>query len=201
MKLFRMTLFMLLLTSCNANIQKKEIKMNLNTQSFTEGTVGMIGEHKVMFSNIMIQDYTLEDGTGQEGPAASLSLPNTKEWVVVGAGSTFLLDGKKYEVFEITENDPFGEIIVKLHQNTQSFTEGTVGMIGEHKVMFSNIMIQDYKLEDGTTQEGPAASLSLPNTKEWVVVGAGSTFLLDGKKYVVVEITEDDPFGKIIVKI
>jgi uncharacterized protein YaiE (UPF0345 family) len=114
MKLFRMTLFMLLLTSCNANIQKKEIKMNLNTQSFTEGTVGMIGEHKVMFSNIMIQDYTLEDGTGQEGPAASLSLPNTKEWVVVGAGSTFLLDGKKYVVVEITEDDPFGKIIVKI---------------------------------------------------------------------------------------
>ena len=87
--------------------------MNLNTQSFTEGTVGMIGEHKVMFSNIMIQDYTLEDGTGQEGPAASLSLPNTKEWVVVGAGSTFLLDGKKYVVVEITEDDPFGKIIVK----------------------------------------------------------------------------------------
>ncbi len=113
-QLFFVLVFFIFFVSCNADRQKKEIKMNLNTQSFTEGTVGMIGEHKVMFSNIMIQDYKLEDGTTQEGPAASLSLPNTKEWVVVGAGSTFLLDGKKYEVVEITEDDPFGKIIVKI---------------------------------------------------------------------------------------
>ena len=34
-------------------------------------------------------------------------------------------------------------------------------MIGVHKVMFSNIMLQDYALHDGTTKEGLAASLSL----------------------------------------
>lgn len=88
--------------------------MDANTQIFTEGTVGMIGDYKIMFSNIMIQDYSLEDGTTKQGPAASLSLPNSKTWQVVGVGSTFIVDNKKYEIIEITEDDPFGQVIVKL---------------------------------------------------------------------------------------
>ncbi|WP_156039752.1 hypothetical protein [Aureispira sp. CCB-QB1] len=173
--------------------------MNSSIWSFTEGTVGMIGEHKVMFSNIMIQDYTLADGTSKEGPAASLSLPNNKEWQTAGTGCIFTLDGVEYEVTNVEEGDPFGEVTVKIHRPIFSFTEGTVGMIGEHKVMFSNIMIRDYTLADGTSKEGPAASLSLPNNKEWQTAGTGCVFTLDGVEYEVTNVEEGDPFGEVTV--
>ncbi|WP_264789634.1 hypothetical protein [Aureispira anguillae] len=174
--------------------------MDSETYNFTEGTVGMVGEHKVMFSNIMIQDYTLEDGTAKEGPAASLSLPNSKEWLTVGAGCTFELDGVRYEIVQVLEGTPFGSVEIQVYSEIYDFTEGTVGMIGKHKVMFSNIMIQDYTLEDGTKKEGPAASLSLPNNKEWFTAGTGYAFVLDGGKYEVVEVLEGSPFGSVKVK-
>lgn len=85
--------------------------------------------------------------------------------------------------------------------NTMSFTEGTVGMIEDKKVMFSNIMLQDYILDNGETKEGPAASLSLPTSKEWLTVGKGSNFELDGKIYVIVDVIEDDPFGEVLIKV
>jgi uncharacterized protein YaiE (UPF0345 family) len=185
--------------SCNSQTTQNNIKMSSPTFSFTEGTVGMIGEHKVMFSNIMIQDYTLTDGTAKEGPAASLSLPNTKDWQTAGVGYIFTLDGTKYEVTNVKEGRPFGQVMVKVYRPTFSFTEGTVGMIGEHKVMFSNIMIQDYTLTDGTAKEGPAASLSLPNTKDWETAGVGHTFTLDGTKYEVTNVKEGRPFGQVTV--
>jgi len=113
MKTLSISIFMILLITCNIDTGKKKMKMDLNTKNFSEGTVGTIEGHKVMFSNIMIQDYTLEDGTNKQGAAASLSLPNSKEWLTVGAGSTFLLDGKKYEVIEVTEDSP-GQVLVRL---------------------------------------------------------------------------------------
>jgi uncharacterized protein YaiE (UPF0345 family) len=175
------------------------MKMSASTWSFTEGTVGRIGEHKVMFSNIMLQDYTLADGTTTEGVAASLSLPNSKEWQTAGVGHLFTLDDVVYEVTNVEDGSPFGQVKVQLKEPTWSFTEGTVGRIGEHKVMFSNIMLQDYTLADGTTTEGVAASLSLPNSKEWQTAGVGHIFTLDGVRYEVVSVNDGSPFGKVVV--
>jgi uncharacterized protein YaiE (UPF0345 family) len=178
---------------------KVTIKLYEPTWSFKEGTVGRIGEHKVMFSNIMLQDYTLADGTPKEGVAASLSLPNSKEWQTAGVGHVFTLDGVMYEVVSVEDKSPFGQVVVKIHVKTWSFKEGAVGRIGEHKVMFSNIMLQDYTLADGTAKEGVAASLSLPNSKEWQTAGIGHIFTLDGAKYEVISIEDESPFGRVVV--
>ena len=168
--------------------------------SFTEGTVGRIGEHKVMFSNIMLQDYTLADGTAKEGVAASLSLPNSKDWQTAGVGHLFTLDDVTYEVVSVEDGTPFGKVEVKIAEpTTWSFTEGTVGRIGAHKVMFSNIMLQDYTLADGTAKEGVAASLSLPNSKDWQTAGVGHLFTLDDVTYKVVSVEDGTPFGKVEV--
>jgi hypothetical protein len=116
-----MKILMLILTtfffSCNSQTNPNNIKMNASTWSFTEGTVGMIGEHKVMFSNIMLQDYTLADGTAKEGPAASLSLPNTKNWQTAGVGHFFTLDGAQYEVINVEQGDPFGQVTIIKNKN------------------------------------------------------------------------------------
>lgn len=175
--------------------------MNEYKHTFTEGTVGMIGEHKVMFSNIMLQDYPIADGSMSEGLAASLSLPTQKEWITVGIGSTFDLDGNTYEIVHVTDDEPFGQIAVNLYQPVIKFTEGTVRELGGHKVMFSNIMLQDYQTPTGEMKEGLAASLSLPTQKEWITAGVGYTFELDHVTYEIINLEDNDPFGVVTIKV
>jgi hypothetical protein len=117
MKLLILTFTIFFFYSCNSQTIPKKIKMSSSTWSFKEGTVGRIGEHKVMFSNIMLQDYTLADGTVKEGNAASLSLPNTKDWQTAGVGHLFTLDGVTYEVVNVEDATPFGQVTVVKNNN------------------------------------------------------------------------------------
>lgn len=109
MRTLLLSLFLLgTLAACqppNSTTTTNTKNMNATTIDFQEGAVGTIGVHKVMFSNIMLQDYTLKDGTPKEGLAASLSLPTQKEWITAGEGYVFELEGKSYEVIAITDGE------------------------------------------------------------------------------------------------
>ena len=117
MKCLVLILTIIFFYSCQNKTPSNNIKMNSSTWSFTGGTVGMLGEHKVMFGNIMIQDYTLADGAAREGLTAALSLPNRKKWDLVGVGSTFSLDDITYEVINIEEGDYQGQVTVAKKNN------------------------------------------------------------------------------------
>ncbi len=85
-------------------------------------------------------------------------------------------------------------------QNTYTFREGTVNLIDGEKLMFFNIMIQDYRLDNGQMKEGAAASLSLPDQEDWITVGVGSFFNLKGVKYEIVAVNEGSSKGSVSVR-
>lgn len=161
---------------------------------FTEGTVGQLGGHNVMFSNIMLQDYTDAQGNPQEGLAASLSLPNQKEWITAGKGHTFELDGVRYTVLDISDEDPSGSVKVGLATPPPStrFKGNTVGYLGERRIAFANVMPRDYTDGAGNLRNGLAASVSLPGYDDNLIVGEGSTFELDGTTYEVINVVAED---------
>jgi len=39
----------------------------------------------------------------------------------------------------------------------------------------------------------------LPNSKDWQTAGVGHIFTLDGKKYEVISIEDESPFGRVVV--
>ena len=185
--------------SCNCQKKQNTIKMSTSNWSFTEGTVGRIGKHDVSFSNIMLQDYTLANGTATEGLAARLSIPGMPK-ETVGVGHVFTLEGVQYEVMEIENGTPFGRVSVKVYVQTWSFTEGTVGRIGKHDVSFSNIMLQDYTLANGTATEGLAARLFIPGMPKQTV-GVGHVFTVEDVQYEVTSIENGSPSGQVLVVI
>jgi hypothetical protein len=197
MKFLIIAFTIILFYSCNCQKIQNNIKMSTSTWSFKEGAVGRIGEHDVMFSNIMLQDYTLANGTITEGLATSLSIPGTPRQTV-GVGHVFTLEGVQYEVMSVEDGAPFGQVVVKVHVRTWSFREGAVGRIGERDVMFSNIMLQDYTLANGTAIEGLATSLSIPGTPRQTV-GVGHVFTLEGVQYKVMSVEDGTPFGQVVV--
>ena len=61
-----------------------------------------------------MQNYTTDQKTEKKGLAASLSLSGNNQMLIVGVGSTFFLDEKKYEIIDVVDTDPFGKITIKL---------------------------------------------------------------------------------------
>ncbi len=90
-----------------------------------------------------------------------------------------------------------------MNTDTISFTENTNVLLDGQTLMFSNIMLQDYKQDNGEMTEGLAASLALPNGEDWLTLGKGSHFTLGDKTYVIVDIIdgeEREDLGEILVQ-
>jgi len=67
---------------------------------------------------------------------------------------------------------------------------GVESMLDGSKVSCSNIAVADYTV-DGETKKGLTANLALPNQENWLRVGIGSSFELNGKTWVIANVTQE----------
>lgn len=68
----------------------------------TEGTVAVLGGHRVGIGNIWERSYALPDGTEQRGPTSMLSFPDDTT-LIAGRGSEVDLAGTRWHVVDVSE--------------------------------------------------------------------------------------------------
>lgn len=68
----------------------------------TEGTMAVLGGHRVGIGNIWERTYTLPDGTEQRGPTSMLNLPDDTT-LIAGRGTGLDLAGARWRVVDVSE--------------------------------------------------------------------------------------------------
>lgn len=108
-KILLLIICLFIYSSCNSN-QIMDNNNNNPTPSetttiiLTSGTMGDLDGKRVGCANIVEQTYTLPSGEETEGLTAGLSL-SSGNWITVGAGSEFEVDGTTWKVLKVEGED------------------------------------------------------------------------------------------------
>jgi hypothetical protein len=68
----------------------------------TEGSMALLGGHRVGIGNIWERTYALPDGTEQRGPTSMLNLPDDTT-LIAGRGTDLDLAGARWHVVDVSE--------------------------------------------------------------------------------------------------